>query len=195
MESEQILEALDNLVKLGSETALEFGWLANQYFEIEKADLVAEFGSEDAALHEAITFIHDREAEYIVARSTVADRMRVTRYMTREKYLDIVDETHRHPSFHQLRACLVTDKSVVVKDKTDEIVSWCVFEGWPTVAEIREHRDGKDPATIETKHWNRLVKCALVVSRDFQPSALTGRYDAVNAVLQQDNLEDKYALS
>jgi hypothetical protein len=189
MNSEQILDSIDRLVQINSDTALEFGWLANEYFEIEKPNLVSEFGTERAAFHETIAFLHDREANYVVARSTVADRMRVTRYMTREKYKDIVDETEVRPSFHQLRACMVTDKGEVLPAETDEMIEWCVMEGWPPVVTIRERRDGLAIETPEDVHWHRLVKCALAVSRDFLPSSLTGRYYCANQILEQDNSE------
>jgi hypothetical protein len=191
IESELILESLDNLVKLGSETALEFGWLSNQYFDAEKPALISEFGTEKAALHETISFIHDREAAYIVARSTVADRMRVCRWMDREKYNDIVAETGTHPSFHQLRACLVTDENGINDDACEEMLQWCVTYNWPTVAEIREHRDGKDETEPEDKHWNRLVKMAKTVSLDMFNSV--GRYEAAALVLSQDNEEKSHA--
>jgi hypothetical protein len=187
--SEFILESLDNLVRLGSETALEFGWLANQYFDAEKSSLISEFGSEKAALHETISFLHDREAAYIVARSTVADRMRVCRWMDREKYNDIVVETGKHPSFHQLRACLVTDENGVDSQACEDMLQWCMTYGdWPTVAEIREHRDGKDETSIQDKHWKKFVKLALTVSLD--ESNPVGRYEAAAGVLNQDNEEN-----
>ena len=187
MNSEEILDRLDKLVMVSSDTALEFGWLSNEYFEAEKPNLISEFGTEAAALHETITFIHDREASYIVARSTVADRMRVCRYMTRERYNDIVAETGTYPSFHQLRACLVTDDGTVLVDKTDEMVIWCVSEGWPPVAVIRDHRSGEEPMEANDAHWKRLVKLALTVSLDVDNSI--GRYEAAAKVLEQDGME------
>ena len=81
-QSEHILQKLDDLVTLTSETALEFGWLLNEYFEQEKDSLISEFGTERAALRETISFIHEREATFVAARSTVVDRARVTRYIT-----------------------------------------------------------------------------------------------------------------
>jgi hypothetical protein len=191
-DTEKILEDIDALVKLGSETALEFGWLANKYFESEKQQLLEDFGSEAAALHETITFLHDREAEYIVARSTVADRMRVTRYMTRETYNDIALETHKRPSFHQLRACLITDKGVVIKDETDAMVEWCIENEWPTVAEIRERRCGVDKRTPEDRRWEQFVRLARRVLLDYFPTKLTGRYTVANSVVEQSVLEAQY---
>ena len=189
----EILEALDNLVQIGSETALHYGWLACEWFDLEKPNLVSEFGTEPAALHEAITFLHDRQAAYIAARSTVADRMRVCRWMNRAKYADLVEETHFHPSFHQLRACLIADNGVVDEEASDKMLDWCVSAGWPSVAEIREHRDGTESVTPEDRRWKRLVKLAGVVGRDFVPSKYTGRIYACNQVLEQSNSEAQYA--
>jgi hypothetical protein len=187
--SNSILDDLDRLCEIGSDVALEFGWLANAYFDAEKPNLIAEFGTESAALHETISFIHEREASFITARSTVADRMRVTRYMTKEWYDDMYQETGFRPSFHQLRACLITANGEVDKKATDEMVLWCTSNEWPTVQAIREYRDGIDPEPIIDKHWRRLVKLAEIVSRDTQLIKNEGRYYACNAVFKEDESE------
>jgi hypothetical protein len=189
----EILEALDNLVQLGSETALHYGWLACEYFDAEKGGLVSEFGTEAAALHECISFLHERQSQYIAARSTVADRMRVCRWMDRQKYTDLVDEVHYKPSFHQLRACLMTENGDVLADESDALLNWCVEHEWPSVAEIRDARMGVENVTPENRRWKRLVKMAGVVGRDITPSGYTGRIYACNVVMEQDNNEARYA--
>ena len=116
-------------------------------------------------------------------------------------YGDITEECKSHqpeywrgPSYHQLRACLITDDGQVLKEETKAMIDWCIEQNWPTVAEIRAHRQGADLVSIEEKLWRKIVRDATAILLRAVPARLFGRFEACQNILDQDNKEKDYEI-
>jgi hypothetical protein len=142
-------------------------------------------GKEKKALTLFISHVHDREQTVLDARSTVADRFRVGRFIPRTTYDKIVEGGGIEPTYHQIRACIFTNQNELDPDKTNTMIDYAVANSWPTVEALREYRAVLDPKASTDPvqmHWQKFVKYSQIVMRDVDPG--TPHYVAAEGVFK-----------
>jgi hypothetical protein len=162
-----LLYKLDSLTTAGSGLSLEWGWIANDYISNV-------FQEEDSpyrtVLSESLYTLSDRYKN-IINRTTIADRVRITRYFTRDRY----EELPGHTSYAQIRVCFVADKNnwpEVDKELTEANISWAIENSkdgvWPTPEQIK--RKGLPENDPQTRNRKRAVRaCSRVCTDGLQP--------------------------
>ena len=194
-DTEQALyEKLDSLASNWSQSSLEFGWTCAELWHVVQEDFMGQAdGKEKKALTLFINHIQEREADKIDARSTVADRFRIARFIPRETYDAIVTgSSGTQPTYHQMRACIFTSFGELDKEKTDAMIDWAVNNNWPAVADIRIYRGVVDPKVKvdpATRHWQMFVKLSQSVMADSGEGH--PRYNVAKAVLDQWKVESE----
>lgn len=142
----ELLVKLDSLATDLSKGSLEFGWTANELWQMTIEDWMEYAnGKEHKAYTLFINFLQDREAKEAADRKTIAERVRVCRFIPRGLYVQLAAASKYEPTFHQIRACVFTLKDGSPdKAKTDQMINWCISNGWPSVPDIRIQRNVVD---------------------------------------------------
>jgi hypothetical protein len=138
----------------GESAALDSGWLCN--------DLLREYIEENpglaprTALSECITFLHDELRTEGIARPTIADRINVTDYWTRERVKCLPVKF----GYHHLRAILgKTDKDT--QERLNKVLNYIrENEVYPKVEEVSDIVNGREAIPIYEKRRMAFVKQA-----------------------------------
>lgn len=171
---DELFTDLDNLAANLSTSSLQFGWKANELWNLVQEDFMAQSdGKEKKALTAFIDLVQQREGHLMDGRKVVADRFRIGKYIPESMYNDIcsasVDASGKkiEPTYHQIRACVMTAKFGELDEaKTSAMVNWCIGNSWPSVVDIRIQRGIIDPklkVDPAERHYKVFVKLAQTI--------------------------------
>jgi hypothetical protein len=197
VKKEELFAQLDSMAANLSQTSLQFGWVAMELWNLTMEDFLQESeGKEKKALGAFITVVQEREAKDIDSRKTVADRIRIAKFVPRKIYEKMVSASGGiEPTYHQIRACIFTSFGELDEPKTGAMFDWCVANKWPAVADIRIQRGVIDPRVAvdpKERHFKQFVKLSQTIMAEFPSGPI---YECAKCVLDTWKTENHLSVS
>lgn len=195
---QELYTQLDTLAANLSSDSLQFGWVAMALWNVKMEDMMEEAGGkEKKALGLFISHIQEREAKDIEKRKTVADRIRIGRYISQEAYEQIsIGSGGYRPTYHQIRAVIFTKGGEMDEVKTSAMIDWCIANQWPTVADIRIFRGVLEPkAAVDhtERHFSLFVKMSQTIMAE--TDGASERHIVAKAVLDLWQRENNLSIA